>query len=326
MSEIVKDAPRFLVRFHGRGGQGAVTAAQLCSMAFDGPATCMPTFGAERMGSPVASFVKMSQNYEKVRTNEQVYSPQYVAVLDDSLLFDVDCTAGMVPGGFLVINTCRPIEEIKEIIGKNNPLAIHIALIDATNLALEYLGRNITNTLILGALLKVAPEIFTLAQLTDAIAEQFSPKIAQKNIDAIKVVPDATQVFMDENAPELSYDKDFKTAWSHIKIDNIGAKEWDLAGVWHVDQIDGGSRRVNTGAWGISVAQYHPEYCIQCGNCAFICPDFCILREEKDGKWEVVGVDEFHCKGCGNCVEVCPGKKDKETGEKHKALTMRMKC
>ncbi|MHA1519324.1 MAG: 2-oxoacid:acceptor oxidoreductase family protein [Promethearchaeota archaeon] len=326
MSEIVKDAPRFLIRFHGRGGQGAVTAAQLCSMAFDGPATCMPTFGAERMGSPVASFVKMSKNYEKVRTNEQVYSPQYVAVLDDTLLLDVDCTAGMVPGGFLVINTCRPIEEIKEIIGKNNPLPIHIALIDATNLALEYLGRNITNTLILGALLKVAPEIFTLEQLTDAIAEQFSPKIAQKNMDAIKVVPGATQVYLDEKAPDLSYDKDYKTAWSHIKLDYIGAKEWDPAGVWYVDQVDGGSRRVNTGAWGVSVAQYHPEYCIQCGNCVFICPDFCILREEKDGKWEVVGVDEFHCKGCGNCVEVCPGRKDKETGEKHKALTMRMKC
>ncbi|TFH29010.1 MAG: hypothetical protein E4G98_04530, partial [Promethearchaeota archaeon] len=264
MSENVKDAPRFLVRFHGRGGQGAVTAAQLCSMAFDGPATCMPTFGAERMGSPVASFVKMSKNYEKVRTNEQVYSPQYVAVLDDSLLFDVDCTAGIVPGGYLVINTCRPIEEIKEIIGKYNPPAIHIALIDATNVALEYLGRNITNTLILGALLKVAPEIFTLDQLSDAIADQFSPKIAQKNMDAIKVVPDATQVYTDENAPDLSYVKNYKIKWSHIKLDNMGVKEWDPAGVWYVDQVDGGSRRVNTGAWGVSVAQYHPEYCIQC--------------------------------------------------------------
>jgi len=295
-------------------------------MAFDGPATCMPTFGAERMGSPVASFVKLSKDFEKVRTNEQVYSPQYVAILDDTLLFDVDCTAGMVPGGYLVINTCRPIEEIKEIIAKNNPPAINIALIDATNIALKYLGRNITNTLILGALLKVAPELFTIEQLSDAIAEQFNPKIAQKNMDAIKVVPNETKVFKTEGNIKISYETDYKTPWSHVKPDLIGAKEWDPAGVWYVDKVDGGSFRVNTGAWGVSVATYHPEYCIQCGNCIFVCPDFCILREEKDGKWQVVGVDEFHCKGCGNCVSVCPGKKDKETGEKHKALTMKMKC
>lgn len=326
MSDDVKKAPRYLIRFHGRGGQGAVTAAQLCAMAFDGPATCMPTFGAERMGSPVASFVKLSKDFEKVRTNEQVYSPQYVAILDDTLLFDVDCTAGMVPGGYLVVNTCRPIEEIKEIIAKNNPPAINIALIDATNIALEYLGRNITNTLILGALLKVAPELFTIDQLSDAIAEQFNAKIAQKNMDAIKVVPDATQVYPAEEDIKISYEKDYKTPWSHVKPDLIGVKEWDPAGVWYVDKVDGGSLRVNTGAWGVSVATYHPEYCIQCGNCVFVCPDFCIMREEKDGKWQVVGVDEFHCKGCGNCSEVCPGKKDKETGEKHKALTMKMKC
>ena len=122
----------------------------------------------------------MSKNYEKVRTNEQVYSPQYVAVLDDSLLFDVDCTAGIVPGGYLVINTCRPIEEIKEIIGKYNPPAIHIALIDATNVALEYLGRNITNTLILGALLKVAPEIFTLDQCSERNCRSIQPENCTK--------------------------------------------------------------------------------------------------------------------------------------------------
>ncbi|MCF2138866.1 MAG: 2-oxoacid:acceptor oxidoreductase family protein [Candidatus Lokiarchaeota archaeon] len=326
MSDDIKKAPRYLIRFHGRGGQGAVTAAQLCAMAFNGPATCMPTFGAERMGSPVASFVKLSKDFEKVRTNEQVYSPQYVAVLDDTLLSDVDCTAGMVPGGYLVINTCRPIEEVREIISKNNPPAINIALIDATNIALEYLGRNITNTLILGALLKVAPELFTIEQLSDAIADQFNPKIAQKNMDAIKVVPDATTVYPADGDVKISYETDYKKQWSHVKPDLIGVKEWDLAGVWYVDKVDGGSKRVNTGAWGVSVAQYHPEYCIQCGNCVFVCPDFCILREEVDGKWQVVGVDEFHCKGCGNCVAVCPGKKDKETGEKHKALTMVMKC
>ncbi|MHA1585428.1 MAG: 2-oxoacid:acceptor oxidoreductase family protein [Promethearchaeota archaeon] len=325
MSDDKKNAPRYLLRFHGRGGQGAVTAAQLCSMAFSGPAVAMPTFGAERMGSPVASFAKLSKDYNKVRTNEQVYSPQYVCVLDDTLLDDVDCTAGIVPGGFLVVNTSHPIEKIREIIKRNNPPAINIALIDATSIALEFLGRNITNTLILGALIKVAPEIFTLDELSKAISEQFNAKIAQKNMDAIATVPEKTIVYPAEGDIKLEFDKDYKKAWSHLEFGKLGSSELDKAGVWYTENIDGGSRRVKTGSWGTSVAKFNPDYCINCHNCVFICPDLAILREERDGKWFVIGIDEFHCKGCGNCVVVCPGKKDKKTGKVIKALHMELK-
>ena len=62
------------VRIHGRGGQGGVTAAQLCVDAFDGPGVCQPAFGAERMGSPTESYARMSKNPELVRTNEKVYA------------------------------------------------------------------------------------------------------------------------------------------------------------------------------------------------------------------------------------------------------------
>lgn len=324
MSES-SEAPRYLVRFHGRGGQGAVTAAQLCMMAYEGLGTCMPTFGAERMGAPVASFVKMSTDYNKVRTNEQVYSPQFVAVLDDTLLEDIDCTAGIVPGGYLIVNTKKSIDVIKEMVNKNNPPAINIALIDATALALEYLGRNITNTIILGGLVKVAPYIFDSTQLGDAIAKQFRAKLAQKNMDAIAIAPEKTVVYEADEKIELSFIKDYKKDWSHAGMGKLGAKELDLAGVWYVDQIDGGSTRVKTGSWGVSVAKFDLNYCINCHKCVYICPDFAIKREIIDGKSVVVGIDEYHCKGCGNCVYVCPGKKDIETGVKVKALRLEMK-
>lgn len=109
-------------------------------------------------------------------------------------------------------------------------------------------------------------------------------------------------------------------------MNKLGAKELDIAGVWYTKDINGGSRRVNTGSWGSAVAQYHAEFCISCNNCAFICPDFAILRVEKEGKWLVSGIDEFHCKGCAMCTTVCPGKIDKDTKEKHLAITMKMKC
>jgi 2-oxoacid:acceptor oxidoreductase gamma subunit (pyruvate/2-ketoisovalerate family) len=313
----------YLVRIHGRGGQGGVTAAQLCVNAFDGMGVCMPRFGAERMGSPTESYARMSKTPELVRTNEQVYSPQYVCVLDDSLLFDVDCAAGLPPGGFLIVNTCRPIEEIKGIIKRED---INYALIDATNLALEYLGRNITNTVILGGLVKVAPQLFTNEQLGVAIADQFKSVIAQKNLDAIKVAPEKTIVHACSEDIKLDFNADYKKAWSHVELGKLGFEQMDKAGVWYTKDIDGGSARVNTGSWGVAVATFHSEYCTNCHQCVFICPDFAIKREERDGKMYVVSIDEFHCKGCESCVLVCKGRKDKETGEWNKALTMKMKC
>jgi pyruvate ferredoxin oxidoreductase gamma subunit len=309
------------VRIHGRGGQGGVTAAQLCVDAFDGVGVCQPRFGAERMGSPTESFARVSKNPDLVRTNEQVYSPQYVGVLDDSLLDVVNCTAGMPPGGKIVINTCKPIEEIKAKLKRED---VTIGLVDATSLALKYLGRNVTNTIILGALIKAGPELFTMEQLANAIGKTFKGAIAQKNMDVIKVAADETKLY--PSSVPLDYGKNMKAQWSHVELNLPGFKDLDKAGVWYVKDINGGSNRVNTGSWGVAVAKFHPEFCINCQNCVFICPDFCIKREEKDGKLVVVGVDEFHCKGCASCVEVCPGKVDKETKEKHLALTMTMKC
>ena len=77
------------VRFHARGGQGGVTASQLCVDSFDGFGVNQPRFGAERMGSPTESYARMSKNKTLVRTNEQVYTPNYVGVLDDSLLVKI---------------------------------------------------------------------------------------------------------------------------------------------------------------------------------------------------------------------------------------------
>ena len=227
----------------------------------------------------------------------------------------------MPPGGWLIVNTCKPIEEIKALTNRED---IGYALVDATKLALEYLGRMFTNTIILGGLVKVAPFLFTLEQLGEAIGKTFKAKIAQQNIDVIKIAVDETVTY--ECGIEIDFTKDSRTDWTQVELNKIGAQELDLAGVWYVENINGGSRRTNTGSWGVSVADYHAEFCTQCGNCIFICPDFAIKREDQGGKWQVVGVDDFHCKGCGLCASVCPGKLDKATGEKSPALTMKMKC
>ena len=303
MAENKEKIPKYLVRFHGRGGQGAVTAAQLCSMAFDGPATCMPTFGAERMGSPTESYVRLSANEELVRSNTQVYGPHIVSVLDPTLLGEIDVTAGLAKGGWLIVNTTLNQQDIQGIVNRTD---INIATIDATTIAMEVLGRNITNTIILGALIRVAP-IVTIDALADAIMRRFKGEIAAKNIAAIKQAIEETCIY--EVGVELDFTIDTKVPWQQVFLGLPGYKELDKAGVWYCDEdvIEMGSNQVNTGSWGEWEMIWDEEKCTDCAQCWYICPDFAIIREKGDDNlWHMKGIDIGHCKSCQNCLEICP--------------------
>ncbi len=295
------------LRFHGRGGQGAVSAANLCVEAFHGYGVCQPKFGAERMGSPTESYVRLSLNDDLVRNNEQVYAPHVVSVLDPSLLGEIDVVAGLAPGGWLIVNTTMDQLSLQELVGRKD---INIATIDALNIAMEILGRNITNTIVLGAIVRVMP-MFSIDALADAIMMRFKGSIAGKNIDAIKKAYDETCIYETENAPKLDFSIDTKIPWQQVSPDLPGYKELDKAGVWYCDEtiIDMGSSTVNTGSWGEWDMIWNKDVCTDCAQCWFICPDFAILREKgDDGLWHMIGIDQEHCKSCLNCLEICPVK------------------
>ncbi|MBD3256081.1 MAG: hypothetical protein GF383_13375 [Candidatus Lokiarchaeota archaeon] len=291
------------LRFHARGGQGGVTASNLCVEAFYGYGVCQPSFGAERMGSPTESYVRLSANYDLVRSNEQVYGPHFVSVLDPSLLSEVPVSAGVPKGGWLIVNTTLNQLEIQDIIGRKD---VNIATIDATRIALDVLGRNITNTIILGALIRVS-HIFSVEDLSDAIMRRFKGEIAAKNIEAVKQAFDETCLY-DLNI-DIDFTKDTKVAWQQVKVGLPGYKEVDKAGVWYCDEdiIEVGSDQVNTGSWGEWDVIWDEETCTDCTQCWFICPDFAILRKKgDDGKWHMAGIDKYHCKSCLNCLNICP--------------------
>lgn len=291
-------------RFHARGGQGGVTASQLCVDSFDGFGVNQPRFGAERMGAPTESFARLSKNPNLVRTNEQVYSPNYVGVLDDSLLDDIDVTQGMTPGGWLVVNTTMTFDEIikkTQKVSKKPRDDINYAKVDATGLALQILKRNVTNTVILGAMVKVS-NAFTLDQLKNAIFKTFKGSIAESNAKVVELAFEKTELL--DKGIKTEFKTDFKTPWSHIALGLSGYKEREPNGVWYTI---GDSELVKTGSWGVSVAQWDKSKCINCHRCWLICPDLSIKRElGDDGNYHVAGVDQFHCKGCLQCVRVCP--------------------
>jgi pyruvate ferredoxin oxidoreductase gamma subunit len=171
----------FEVRLHGRGGQGAVTSAELLALASINEGRygqAFPSFGPERRGAPVVAFFRADDKQIKVRT--EITNPDLVLVLDPSILRIVNVTAGLKDDGILVANTRYTADEIRKELG----LRCKLAVVNANRIAFEELGIAITNTTMLGGLLKAKP-IVDHDSLIEPLRERFG-RIAEKNINAFK--------------------------------------------------------------------------------------------------------------------------------------------
>jgi pyruvate ferredoxin oxidoreductase gamma subunit len=169
------------IRVHGRGGQGAVTSTELMALAAinEGKyAQAFPSFGPERRGAPVMAFVRISD--VPIRTREKVYRPDIVVVLDPTILKIVDVTAGLRRNGIVVVNTSKDEQEVRKAFG----IKAKMFLVDATGIAMKQLGRPITNTTMLGALIK-ATGIVNIKSMETPLKERFG-RIAEKNISAMQ--------------------------------------------------------------------------------------------------------------------------------------------
>jgi len=169
------------IRFHGRGGQGAVTSAELLALAAIGEgryAQAFPSFGPERRGAPVVAFCRISDQPIKIRAN--IYEPDFVVVLDASLLRIVDVAAGLKPNGILITTNKDTAEKVRDQLGIKNRLAV----VDAAKIAAEILGLPITNTTMLGSLTK-ASNVVKKESFMTPLRERFG-RIAEKNIAAFE--------------------------------------------------------------------------------------------------------------------------------------------
>lgn len=169
------------IRFHGRGGQGAVTSAELLALAAieEGKyAQAFPSFGPERRGAPVLAFCRISDEPIKIRAN--IYEPDIVVVLDASLLGIVDVAAGLKPNGIVVTTGKDSPEKVQEILKIKNKVGV----VDAIRIAREILGLPITNTTMLGALIKVS-NLVKKESFFSPFKTRFG-RIADKNILAFE--------------------------------------------------------------------------------------------------------------------------------------------
>jgi pyruvate ferredoxin oxidoreductase gamma subunit len=176
-------------RLHGRGGQGAVTSAELIALSAIRAgrfAQAFPSFGPERRGAPVMAYARVSD--QRIRVRSAVYEPDIVIVLDPSLLKIVNVALGLRADGVVIINTGTPAAEIRKTYG----IKARIATVDALAIAMSVLRRPITNTTLLGALSK-ATGIIENEHFFASMEERFG-KLGARNITAFKTAFDKTQI------------------------------------------------------------------------------------------------------------------------------------
>ena len=176
----------FEVRIHGRGGQGVVTAAEMLSVAafLEGKhAQAFPSFGSERTGAPVVAFCRISD--KEIRVREPIESPDALIVQDPTLFRALDVTEGLKPGGYLIVNTARSLEEMGlEAIVARLPQG-HVVTVAATDLALKHIGRPAPNTSLLGVL-AAEVGVVSLGSVLEAIRRAFPGKVGEANVAAAK--------------------------------------------------------------------------------------------------------------------------------------------
>jgi len=178
------------IRWHGRGGQGAVTSAELVAQAAISEnkyAHAFPSFGPERRGAPVLAFVRISSR-EPIRIRAEITQPDIVVVLDPGLLGIVNVISGLKENGMLVINTRKSFAEIEA----KFKTKCKLAKVDATSIAKEILGVPITNTTMVGALVR-ASGVVKLESLLEPLGQRFG-RLAERNIKAMQKAYEETQV------------------------------------------------------------------------------------------------------------------------------------
>ncbi|MGD8916059.1 MAG: pyruvate ferredoxin oxidoreductase subunit gamma [Syntrophobacterales bacterium] len=168
------------IRIHGRGGQGNVAAAELLSIAAfkDGKfAQAFPSFGAERIGAPVQAFVRVDD--KKIRTREEVRTPNYLIIQDSFLIGAVPVLDGIKPDGLILVNADMAPEDL------NIKTTARVETIPATAIALEIIGRPIPNAIMIGAFCSLTG-LVSIDAVQEAIMEKFPGRVGENNVAALE--------------------------------------------------------------------------------------------------------------------------------------------
>ena len=279
------------IRLHGRGGQGAVLAAELMVVAAfeEGKyGQAFPAFGGERRGAPVQAFVRLDAR--PVRVRYRVNQPDHVIILDRTLPNMVDVLDGLKPGGLAFIDSEK---SPANLFWSTNAV---VYAVPATRIALEVFGQPFTNPVMLGAWAAATSEI-SVEAIQHAYKHRFPGLLGEKNSLVVQMGCDfirarATPVQVKKS--ELTTGGVFK--WENEEVAGVPGKPLHFASVVAART----SLAYPTGGWRYNRPVVNQEGCNGCGVCEMFCPDSSLTIVEKQAI-----VDYDFCKGCGICAQTC---------------------
>jgi pyruvate ferredoxin oxidoreductase gamma subunit len=276
---------------HGRGGQGAVLAAELMVVAAfeDGKyGQAFPAFGGERRGAPVRAFVRLDAR--PVRVRYRVNQPDQVIILDRTLPNTVDVLDGLKPGGLALIDS------EKSPTGLFWSTDAPVYAVPAARIALDVFDQPFVNPVMLGAWAAVTGEI-SVDAIQHAYRHRFPGSMGEKNSRAVQMGYE----FIRLGATPVQVKKSEQTTGSVIKWE----KE-EVAGVpgqpLHFASVVAArtSLAYPTGSWRYNRPVVDPQVCNGCGVCIEFCPDSSLTVVDKQAI-----IDYVFCKGCGICAQIC---------------------
>ena len=201
------------IRWHGRGGQGAKTAALLLADVAFKTGRCVqgfPEYGPERMGAPITAFNRISD--DRIRVHSNIYDPDYVVVVDETLLHSVHVTDGLKEDGAIIINTPRSPQEVRSLLRGYKG---RIFTVDARRISEETLGKNFPNTPMLAATAAVCGVMNRkefLGEMQASFAHKFAkkPEVIKGNMAALEMAYDKVEKDMETNTSSANHEVNAK--------------------------------------------------------------------------------------------------------------------
>lgn len=294
----------FEIRLESIGGLGANLAGKMLAetgaleLGFN--AANFSSYGSEKKGSPVKTFVRFCDPEIEIRDHSPIEQPHLIAVFHEALYKIVNVASGLQPDGVILVNTTRGFDEVRSSLNVESGT---VALIDAMGIAVE--EKTKINTAMLGAMFRICDFLDPEAMRT-VIRRTFEkkyPQLVEPNLRTFDRGYNEVQ-FMTYDVPEGSQIKPFK------RVQSLLGYKTQLPGGIITAQGNSILKDLGGSRAGL-LPEFHTEKCISCAACDNVCPDYCFVWEaeaDKRGRMQQVlkGIDYQYCKGCLKCIEACP--------------------
>lgn len=303
------------ILWHGRGGQGAFTAARLlgaaATLSGEQYALAFPSFGPERRGAPMRAFTKISAS--PIGDRSAIAKADYVVYLDGTLLPD-NWASELKPGGICLVNAAELTTEDARLVA-----------LDADGISTAVLGRPIPNTVFLGALAalsKSRDSVIHCEDIEEAIRQYMPERLHAKNIQIVQQVFDLVSEIQDAQPDVRANHQSDDNAKENLTADTSNFARQPHTSAKHIPQLHvevpvvedyahttcftaGYLTQTNAG-WRNKRPVVNYEKCTGCLQCYMLCPDGAIFKIESGNRAGVsVDLDLDYCKGCGVCANAC---------------------